>query len=179
MTPQKRIALALFASVGVNIFLLGFMSQETPTALEPKADAARPGPEQAKRKGAEAKGARGKRAQRKPPGSDALHMMRHMIQVMGGREDPRVKKIWTSSKGTMRTLRKELRASHDNVHETLTGETFDKEALQNALQELGEKSRAGQEFAQNQVVELAEMLTPEERKKLKEKAKAPAKKKRP
>jgi uncharacterized membrane protein len=188
----KHLSLILFASLGINIFLGGmwvgtlFDSKKDHhhkghehRALKPPGGSRPHGPFSERNGDAPRNRHEGMHEKRRGDepgprnggeGPDDLVLLRHMVRIMGGPDDPRVVKLKEASREDIRTTRQAIRAAHQKVHETLAAEPFDEKALRAALTELSDKSTLARSRAQTGIVELAALMTPEERKKLREKS---------
>ena len=96
-----------------------------------------------------------------------MKMVRDLVQVMGGRHDPRVAETFKLRRPAMKMRSKEIRAAHQELTDTLTAASFSKSRLEAVLERLNAQTLSAQQDAQKAVVQLAEQLTPEERAKLK------------
>ncbi len=184
MTRSKVTAIALFISLGVNVFLLGLFSSrllahpEHPhraPALH-RGDEHHPGPGHLSQPQSSQPQKAGQRDAAPPPPrpeqreadeSDAnprdVRMLRQMIQIMGGRKDPRVREFWKNAKEDVRGTKQELRQARQLVQEKLIASPFVKEELEQALAALAKQTSASQSHAQTALVELASLLTDQER----------------
>jgi uncharacterized membrane protein len=93
-------------------------------------------------------------------------LLRHMVDVLGGPKDARVRAVLADEHATRRETQAALLAARHEVHEALVAEPFDAERLGNALGKLRETSSKQQADAQSALVTLARQLTPEERARL-------------
>lgn len=180
----KHLALALFVSLGVNLFLGGLLvgsmddrdehhhpghhppeSIRPGDRLGPPNVRARPGPPTPGREGRP--GDRGPR-RRGDGGPDDLVLLRSMVRVMGGPSDPRVRKVRESSRDDIREMRQSMRAAREKVETAFAKEPFDDAALAAAMEEVRQRGTEAQKRAQDSVLELAAVMTDEERKKLRQ-----------
>ncbi len=177
MTRSKVTAIALFISLGVNVFLLGIFSSRllTPADHPHHAPALHRGNEHHAGSGypplppsAEHRPAAASRSSRPSQREgDANHhdvrMLRQMVQIMGGRKDPRVREFWKSAREDVRETKQQLRQARQRVQEKLIASPFVKEELEQALADLAQQTSASQSHAQSALVELAGLLTDQER----------------
>lgn len=195
----KHVSLLLFASLGINLFLGGMWvgtlfdagkghphgdhphhavpphEKALPTKLVEAPQDQKRGPfsdrddrTPTQRRDGRRGGEPGKRGGAEGP--DDLVLLRRMVQIMGGPNDARVQKLREASREDIREIRREMRAAHQRVEQALSAEPLDEEALRAALTELSEKGTLARTRAQTGIVKLATLMTPEERKKLREKA---------
>ncbi len=172
---QKHLALALFLSVGLNLFLLGSVVSRRMLHAEGPWHAKHEQPPHGPEGGAERKdrqhhGPRSARGldHKLPSSAGDLQLLRSIVRVMGGPSDPRLKSLGTENRETVRANRKQMRDAHDKVEKALLTEPYDEAALKDAFQKLRAATSNAQEQAQAAVVQLSSLLTNEERQKLKD-----------
>lgn len=161
MMTRKTLALALLASLAVNLFLAGVLTRTwSGHADRCSARGDQHSPDQHPRHKPSEMGDRPRaKRDRGPPD---LELLRQMIHIMG-REDPRVQQVLADSRKQMKASRKELAQARNQVLSALTADPYRSEALEGALLELRTHGQTLQEVAQNHVVALAEKLSTEER----------------
>lgn len=193
MTRSKATAIALFVSLGLNVFLLGIFSarllgaphhppphrmQAPHHADQHHAAQDHSGPHHvqaenssdAKHSATGARPPKPSKRDREESGTDPrdMRMLRQMIQVMGGRKDPRVREFWKKTQEDTRATRNSLREARDQVQKKVIATPFVKADLEQALADLSKQTSASQSHAQAALIELATLLSDEERARLQE-----------
>ncbi|MGD8863885.1 MAG: periplasmic heavy metal sensor [Myxococcales bacterium] len=96
-------------------------------------------------------------------GVAAGRVLRHAERMS---DDPKVAAVLEANRERVRAQRQATRAARRAVHDALLAEPFDRAALERAFAELREQRAQAQAAAHATVVELADKLGPEERRKL-------------
>src|SRR5690606_6973124 len=91
---------------------------------------------------------------------------RHMVRIMGGPADPRLKQLREKRKSDMIEMRREVHAAHERVRAALSTEDANEKELAEALKHLRKTTFEAQARAQEGILLLASLMTPEERKRL-------------
>lgn len=180
---QRHVALALFLSVGLNLFLLGSVAsrhsrhrerphhfkaeKETKETknIEKAERAEKHGPERPwhLRENPRERGPHASRGPDGPAVGGDLALLRELISVMGGPKDPRVKSLWNENGDAVRTHRKQMREAHEQIRKALLSEPFREAALKDAFADLRARTGKAQEQAQAAVLQLSTQLTEQER----------------
>lgn len=196
MIAERKLALLLFVSLGLNIFLgsvlggklLGVREQATaPASNETRLEAA-PSERFVERNKFRLKNApqedrdhHSRPHKRKADGSHRgpgetppsggpsdLLLFRQMIQIMGGPKDPRISRLREERRDEVRRIRTDMHAAHKRVHEALTADEPNEQDLHDALKNLRKTAFESQARAQEGILTLARLMTPKERAKLRE-----------
>lgn len=161
----------LFGSLGLNIFLVGAWLGDRMADRPPaRPSGAQPDFPPSKDRGnlhrpPPPSGKGHHRPRRGGPPSRELHST--LIEVMGGRDDPRVQQVVTWEHRRSPERRKRREESRTRIEEALFKEPFDENAFRKALDEAGQQGETMRARAQEQLVGLAKQLTTEERQELK------------
>lgn len=178
MPVERKLTLFLIASLALNIFLGGVLggkllsereqtvpiaalgkNDETPGRVrQPHLDRDKP----PHRKGADAR----RRGRPDSEGPSDLLLLRQMIRIMGGPKDERISKLHEERRDEIHRVRSDMQAAHRRVHEALTAEELNKAELDEALKNLRKTAFESQARAQEGILTLARLMTPEERAKL-------------
>ncbi len=180
MNRLRFLTIAFSASVGLNVFFLGAIvartlhhehSQDAPELSPPPRqnanhDASQRGPVHAHVP---------PKRQRTGPGkprpvkdrAGPMGTVRDLVQVMGGRKDPRVREVWQEKRETMKLRRTKRAELHAQLNEALLNDPFSEEELRAALSAMNEQASGAQNQAQEVILRLASELRPEERAQLK------------
>jgi len=173
MPQPKILALLLFGSLGLNLFLGGALgsqwisskkSQTTHEGTLSSESEIRQTPNQMIRPRMGAHPGARARADGMSASAD-LALLRQMVGVMGGPNDPRLRQLREKQKGAMSEMRREVHAAHERVRAALSEEANEKE-LSEALKHLRKTTFEAQARAQEGIVLLSNLMTPEERKRL-------------
>ncbi len=168
MTHRKLLGWVLFASLGLNVFLAGAWASQLfcrgpdrRVHIEPSVRTTDDTPNGMRSPENRTTTSPHRQARMATKGPPTLRMSRAVAQVMGGRNDARVKKIL--ERGIAREEWQRIHTAHERVEQALLAEPFDLAALRAAFVELSEQTSAAQTTAQEHVLALAEKMTPEER----------------
>lgn len=93
-------------------------------------------------------------------------LFRELVRAAGGPGDPRVRALWSGQRKHLGDVRKAVASARENVLEALEREPFDREALARALNAAEQARQQADHVATEGVLDLAEKLTPEERRTL-------------
>lgn len=170
-TLEKRLTIALLASLVINAFLLGSIAThfvrrhrlpvEHHHSLRgpsgpPGFDGAGPARDRwGKRGPAEAK------------------LLRDVVDALGGPRDPRVESALRHAREQRMSHGRRMVEAQDAVRAALAAEPYDEARLRSSLAELRTLAEAGQKEAQEGLVLLASQLRPEERQSLRSEAPKP------
>lgn len=190
MLTERKLALGLLVSLGINLFLAGVLggqlgrdhkrSLSTPSAerrehdpksereKKPKFDRlAQQGARRADpHRGSPERPHHGRAGHPPADGPSDLALLRQMIQIMGGPKDPRIARLREERHTEIRRIRSEMQAAHKRVREALTSEKPNEAELQEALKNLRKTAFESQARAQEGIVTLARLMTVEERARL-------------
>lgn len=191
MPTERKLALGLLVSLGINLFLAGVLGgQFGRDDRRPRAVPSLEKREHAHKSEREKKPKSGKLAQqgshktdphRGAPGRAEHHgraghlpadgpsdlvLLRQMIQIMGGPTDPRIARLREERRSEIRRIRAEMQAAHKRVRDALTSEKSDEAELQEALKNLRKTAFEAQARAQEGILTLARLMTAEERARL-------------
>lgn len=188
MLAQRKLALFLLASLGLNIFLAGILGGQLLSGNAHRAEV-RSRIAKHERLGKTDKGKSSTRDRAAPPddrkrpphrdavsghhhgsagpyqveGPSDLFLLRQMIQIMGGPKDRRILRLREERKDEIHRIRAEMQGAHKRVHEALTSEKSNDAELQDALKNLRKTAFESQARAQEGILTLAKLMTPEER----------------
>lgn len=172
----KTLALALFVSAALNLFFLGLVGRRVMAHREHRDHARERGAEFGAGKPAVSNGGpeRPERPERPghplDEGSSERHLLRELVDVMGGPKDKRVQAAWSKNRARLRDSRREIREAKERVHLALTRDPFDRGELTSAMDDLRSRTSQAQEEAQQGVLALAAELSVSERAELKARA---------
>lgn len=192
MQTERKLALGLLVSLSINIFLAGVLGgqlgrdDDRPTAGKlverrehfPKSE--RENNEKSSnvaRHNAHVAGPRHGNQDRTRPkrggfpsveGPSDLVLLRQMIQIMGGPKDPRIVHLREQQREDLRRVRSEMQAAHKRVRDALTSEKADEDELRESLKHLRKTAFESQARAQEGILTLARLMTPEERARLRD-----------
>lgn len=194
MLDERKLSLLLFASLGLNIFLGGVLGgkllserQESASTTTSPSQVRSNSPQKRKEGGTPKLGKlrhshqdrtkshrpqdldahrRGGPRDHKAEGPSDLFLLRQMIRIMGGPKDPRISNLHEERRDEIHRIRSEMQAAHRRVHEALTAEEPDEQELQASLKNLRKTAFESQARAQEGILTLAKLMTPEERAKL-------------
>jgi uncharacterized membrane protein len=153
---RQKVLTALFSlSVALNIFFLGVAGARLVHRLK-HADLAS---HRAGEPGGHRPEAFG------PPGPHRT--VRDLVQVMGGKNNPRVEAVWQEQRGRLHNRHLDRQNTHKALTQALTHDPYSEQELRAVLQKLNDEALAVQQGAQSAVVQLAAQLTPQERHQLK------------
>jgi hypothetical protein len=154
---QNRMLWALLASIGVNVFLVGFVFARM---LGPRHDG--PRHEERHRDGFRHEGPphEGPRRDGRRDGAD-LHP-----RELFGLDGPAARKVLRERKERLQPERLALREARTRVVKALEAEPYQREALEGALSELRERTTAVQTEMHRALVDVSGELTPEQRREL-------------
>jgi len=93
-------------------------------------------------------------------------LFRELVRAAGGPSDPRVRALWSGQRKHLGEVRTAVASARENVLEALEREPFDREALAQALDAAEQARQRADHVATEGVLDLAEKLTAEERKTL-------------
>lgn len=196
MLAERKLALFLFVSLGLNIFLGSVLggtllrehrqpadsaSHETRVEVTPsrnpleKSKFPFKNEQQADHTRQDRPHKRNADGRHRRPGespnaegpSDLL-LFRQMIRIMGGPKDPRISELREARRDEVRRIRTEMHAAHQRVHEALTADKPNETDLHDALKNLRKTAFESQARAQEGILTLAKLMTPKEREKLRE-----------
>ncbi len=188
MPKDRKLALLLFVSLGINLFLGGLvggrlLGQESHQHAHVEADHPHQPPKGSKgieKSAKEHPGAhqnrmlkgeghpRRDRPEHPAGGPGDLALLRDMIRIMGGPADPRISELRTERREVIRQVRTDMKAAHDRMRAALTAEPHDEDELRDALKNLRKTAFESQARAQEGILTLSRRMTKEERQKLRE-----------
>jgi|GEM_PF-3461338 len=185
MNRAKVLSLTLFASLGLNLYLGGFLSsqiradkaQGTEVKEVPEPTPAPPRPDHHDRHG-KAAHKKGSTRRQGPPPPPGRALLRQMVRVMGGPDDERVQGLKAKTRQEHREHRSALRNARKAVEEALVQEPYEEAALRSALDAIHTQAGGAQLVAQENIISLAGKLTVEERAKLRAALKRNARKRK-
>jgi uncharacterized membrane protein len=192
---EKRWSVVLFASLALNMFLLGgiavhmlgkrghgprrggdFGAQHMPPrGFDGRDEMGGPGPEGPPELEGPAGMMSGPHGSGGPPGFGPAgpggpggpELLREVLRVMGGPRDPRVHELWQTRRAEQHRFHEQIQEARLAAQNAMASEPFDRAKLEAALAELQRIMSEGQRRAQSTAVDLVERLTPEERARLK------------
>ena len=97
-----------------------------------------------------------------------LILFRQMVRIMGGPADPRLTQLRERRKNDLLEMRREVHAAHERVRAALSTEDANERELAEALKHLRKTTFEAQARAQEGIILLASLMTPEERKQLRD-----------
>lgn len=164
-TLEKRLGIALLASLVVNAFLLGsiathFARRHHLEAQHHHTLRARGGPPDFGPSSGHPRERWGKR------GPAEAKLLRDVVDALGGPRDPRVEGVLERSRGQRMAHQRRMEEAQDAVIAALAAEPYDETRLRTRLAELRSAAEVGQKEAQEGLVLLAGELRPEERRTL-------------
>jgi len=152
---NKWLTLTLSVSLALNLFFLGVVAARLVRGPGHHG----PGMSMGREGGARSGG---------PGGAPRpMDMVKDLVRVMGGRDDPRVASIWRERRGHLHERTAELNAANQALTRALTAENYSEQAVRDVLLRLNTHTRSAQEHAQGAVIKLSAQLSPEERRQLK------------
>jgi uncharacterized membrane protein len=167
MPQPKMLAILLFGSLGLNLFLGGALGSHW-MSNKKSADALRKAPSRMERPRIPPHPAARPRGPEGMSASADLALLRQMVGIMGGPSDPRLKQLLEKRKGEISEMRREVHAAHERVRMALSAEDANDKELADALKNLRKTTFEAQARAQEGILLLASLMTPEERKLLRE-----------
>lgn len=100
-------------------------------------------------------------------------LFRQLVRAAGGPGDPRVRELWSGRRQHLGEVRAALSSAREEIREVLEQEPFDREALARALNAAQQARQRADQMATEGALDLAEKLTPQERKTLREVTETP------
>lgn len=176
MTTTRNLAIVAFTSIGLNVFLGGVLAGKMMRADEPGIHEEMRARHEASRSEHDAPDRRrsdlhshhrGAKSAREAGPTD-LALLRQMIRVMGGPKDPRIARLREERKDEIAKIRSEMSSAHKRVHDALTAKTRDDNELREALKNLRKTAFEAQARAQEGILTLADLMTEEERSRLRD-----------
>jgi uncharacterized membrane protein len=86
-----------------------------------------------------------------------------MSRIMGGPKDPRISQLRDERRDEIQRIRSEMQRAHRRVHEALTADEPSDKELHDALKNLRKTAFESQARAQEGILTLAKLMTPDER----------------
>lgn len=164
MKQPKILVGALLVSLAVNLFLGGFLARNWSNSSE-RSVQARTAFQRLKQHQSDSPDGPRDRMGRRPQqgGPEDLRLLRQMVHVMGGQDDPRVVSFREGSHKQIKGVRGQMKKARNRVRAALIHEPFDVAEFQAALSEVRTQSSAAQAGVQESLVTLAGMMTSKER----------------